>query len=374
MTGQSTAAAPSGTAAQTSPADIAVAAEGAALVVTLDRPRALNALTHAMRTTFGDALTRASRDPNTYCVVVQSASPKVFSAGSDVREIIAAARLNKNEARVLFAEEYARNWHCECFSKPTVSLINGLVMGGGVGITLYGTHRVAGEKYRFAMPETGIGLFPDVGTCHAFSRMPDCIGVYLALTGRIIGRADAFALGLATHCIADTHYNEIKTLLSQAETVDAVLDDRHQDPGEGELDTYRATIARCFSADSVEGIVEGLLSVSGTHKPWAKAVAEDMGRRSPLSLKITLRHLKNAATLDLRATLHSDYRIAAHCVEGHDFYEGARAVLLDKDNAPRWEPATLAGVTNAMVDGYFATLAEPEPVLPTRSDMQAARA
>lgn len=374
MTGQKTIVAPTATTAATLAADMTVAAEGAASVVTLDRPRALNALTHAMRATFGDVLSRASRDPNTYCVVVQSASPKVFSAGSDVREIIAAARLNKLDARELFAEEYARNWHCECFSKPTISLINGLVMGGGAGITLYGTHRVAGDGYRFAMPETGIGLFPDVGTCHGFARMPDSIGVYLALTGRTIGRADAYELGLATHCIAEIHYAEIKSLLAEAQTVDAVLDDRHQDPGAGELEPYRQTLARCFSAETVEDIVERLRTERGAHKDWAKVVADELGRRSPLSLKITLRHIKEAVTRDLRETLHGDYRIAAHCLDGHDFYEGARAVLIDKDNAPRWDPATLPDVTAALVDSYFAPLDNEEPVLPTRSDMQAARA
>ena len=347
---------------------------GAMGLVTLDRPRALNALTRAMRNGFGDVLTRASRDPNTYCVVVQSASPKAFSAGSDVREILTIARTDLVTARLMFAEEYARNWHCECFSKPTISLIDGLVMGGGAGISLYGTHRVAGEGYKFAMPETGIGLFPDVGTCHAFARMPDHIGVYLGLTGRTIGRADAFALGLATHCIAASQFDEIKALLAQAEPVDAVLDDRHAAPGEGELAAYRETIARCFAADTMEEIIARLNAVSGANTAWAQTVALELLSRSPLSLKITLRHIREAAALDLRETLHRDYRLGCHCLEGSDFTEGVRAVLIDKDGAPKWNPARLEDVTAAMVEAYFAPRAEGEPVLPTRVDMQAARA
>ena len=354
--------------------ELQVTAEGALLLVTLDRPRALNALTHAMRMAFGDALMRASRDPNLYCVVLQSASPKAFSAGSDVREIVAAARQDKAAARHLFAEEYARNWHCECFSKPTISLIDGMVMGGGVGLSLYGTHRVAGEGYKFAMPETGIGLFPDVGTCHAFARMPDCMGAYLGLSGRMIGRADAYALGLATHCIAASQFPDIKSLLADSQTVDAVLDDRHQDPGPGDLAAHRDTIAHCFGAATVEDIMARLTSVAGADKDWAAAVAADLGARSPLSLKITLRHIREAAALDLRETLHRDYRLACHFLEGADFYEGTRAVLIDKDGAPKWSSARLEDVTAAMVDAYFAPLTSPEPVLPTRTDMQAARA
>ena len=354
--------------------ELKVAAEGAMLLVTLDRPRSLNALTHAMRTGFGDALTRASRDANVYCVVVQSASAKAFSVGSDVREIVAAARENVAAARRMFAQEYARNWHCECFSKPTISLIDGMVMGGGVGISLYGTHRVAGEGYRFAMPEAGIGLFPDVGTCHVFGRMAGHVGEYLGLTGRMIGRADAYALGLVTHCIAASRFDEIKALLADAQTVDPVLDDRHVEPGAGELDAHRETIAHCFGAASVEEIVARLTSVAGLDKAWATAAAADLNARSPLSLKITLRHIRDAATLDLRETLHRDTQISGHCLDATDFYEGTRAVLIDKDGAPKWVPARLTDVTPAMVDAYFQPHASPEPLLPTRTDMQAARA
>lgn len=354
--------------------DLKVNSLGAVLQVTLDRPRALNALTHAMRTGFGDVLTRASRDPNTYCVVLQSATAKAFSAGSDVREIVAAAKASIAEARRLFAEEYARNWHCECFSKPTISLIDGIVMGGGVGISLYGTHRVAGEGYRFAMPETGIGLFPDVGTCHAFARMPGHIGEYLGLTGQIIGRADAYALGLATHCIGASEFDAIKELLADAETVDPVLDDRHVDPGLGDLEAHRETIDLCFGAASVEDIVARLWAVTGRDQGWAQAAAATLSARSPVSLKITLRHIRQASLLDLRETLHLDYRISCHCLAGHDFYEGARAVLIDKDGAPKWMPAQLGGISGAMVEAYFKPLECAELLLPTRSDMQAARA
>ena len=372
MTGQT----PPGPQAQpdSEEAELKVSTQGAMQLVTLDRPRALNALTDAMRRSFGEVLTRASRDPNTYCVVVQSSSPKAFSVGSDVRELIAAAKADMTLARRMSADEYARCWHCECFSKPTVSLIDGMVMGGGVGISLYGTHRVAGEGYKFAMPETAIGLFPDDGVCHAFARMPGHIGTYLALTGRTIGRADAYALGLATHCIDAARFAEIQGLLADAETVDTVLDDRHAGPGEGELKACQETIAACFGASTVEDIIARLKAVAGPSREWAQAVVADLNQRSPLSLKITLRHVREAAALDLRETLHRDYRIICHALEAHEFYEGVRAALIDKDGAPKWSPARLDDVPDGMVYKYFAPLDAAEPVLPTRSDMQAARA
>jgi enoyl-CoA hydratase len=354
--------------------DLIVEQRGAASCVTLNRPRALNALTHAMRLGFGDVLSKASREPNTYCVVLQSSSPKAFSAGSDVREIVALARQDKAAARQMFADEYARNWHCECFSKPTVSLIDGMVMGGGVGISLYGTHRVAGAGYRFAMPETAIGLFPDVGTCHVFARMPGHVGLYLALTGQMIGRADAYELGLATHCIDASSFDAIRAQLSDAEPVDPALDDRHRDPGPGDLAPRRDVIARCFGAPAVEDIMARLHAVTGADQQWALDTIATLMARSPTSLKITLRHVREAASLDLRETLHRDYRLGAHCLEGLDFYEGARAVLIDKDNQPKWHPASLAAVSDAMIDTYFHVPVGDEPVLPTRSDMQAARA
>jgi enoyl-CoA hydratase len=246
-----------------------------------------------------------------------------------------------------------------------------VTMGSGVGISLYGTHRVAGERYRFAMPETGIGLFPDDGVCWAFARMPDAIGMYLALTGRPIGRADAYRLGLATHCIPAERFGEIRAGLAAADTVDPVLDDRHEDPGPGELEALWPAIARCFSDDTVEGIVDRLQSERGAMATWAQGVVEDLAARSPTSLKITHRHVQLARNLDLRATLIQDFRIACRCLEGVDLYEGVRAVLIDRDQTPRWRPGRLQDVSEAMVEAYFAPLGAKELELPSRAKMQA---
>jgi enoyl-CoA hydratase len=348
---------------------------GSAAIVTLARAKALNALTAEMRASLSTHLWAFARDPQVYAVVMLSESPRAFSAGSDVREVIGLARSDLAAGRKTFADEYALNWQCECFSKPTVPLINGMVMGGGVGITQYGTHRVAGEAYSFAMPETAIGLFPDIGAAHVLARLPGHAGQYLGLTGRSIGRADAYELGLVTHCIDSEHFDAIVADLADTWPVDPALDNRHRDAGPGELAPYRAIIDHCFSALRVEEIVARLGAVSGEQKEWAQGVVADLAKRSPIALKITHRHIREAAHLDLRQTLQQDYRIAAHILAANgDFYEGVRAAIIDKDGAPNWQPSRLEDVTDAMLDGYFKSLGAEELVLPTRENMQEARA
>jgi enoyl-CoA hydratase len=353
--------------------DVLIEARGSCAVITLNRPRTLNALTTAMRAKLAEAFPRFAREAQTYCVVIQSASEKAFSVGGDVREMVSWGREDRERARRAFANEYSLNWLHECFSKPTISLIDGAVMGSGVGISLFGTHRVAGERYRFAMPETAIGLFPDVGTAWTLSRLPNGIGMYLGLTGRTIGAADAYALGLLTHCIPAARFEEIKAALADTWPVDTILDERHVDPGPGELPPYAPLIAPCFSASTVEAIIERLQAVEGAQRGWAEAVVADLEARSPLSLKITHRHIRDARAFDLRQTLVIDYRLACRFLDGHDFYEGVRAALIDKDASPRWQPARLEGVTTSMVEDYFAPMGSAELALPTRAEMQAAR-
>lgn len=360
------------------PADeIRIETLGAAAVVTLDRPRALNALTTVMRTRLAEAVPRFARDPMIYCIVLRSESPKAFSAGGDVRELVQWGKTDPARARQAFADEYRLNWALDCFTKPTVSLIDGLVMGSGVGISLYGTHRVAGAGYRFAMPETAIGLFPDVGAAHAFARMPDEIGLYLGLTGRQIGRADAFHLGLVTHCIDAAEFPAIVAALSDAQPVDPVLDDRHRDPGPGDTLARREVIRRTFSAASVTDILERLAAEAdagpGADAAWAAEVRRDLLARSPTSLAVTFRHIRAAARLDLRQVLVTDYRLACRALEDADFAEGVRAALIDKDGAPRWQPARIADVTPAAVERAFAVPSGGDLALPARAEMQTAR-
>jgi enoyl-CoA hydratase len=359
-------------AAQAPDDELLVERRGSLAVITLNRPRALNALNAAMRRKLAETYPKLAREPQIYAVVIQSAAEKAFCAGGDVRELVRWGRDDPQEARRAFAEEYALDWLHECFSKPTVSFIDGAVMGSGVGITSYGTHRVAGDRYKFAMPETAIGLFPDVGAAYTLSRLPDAIGMYLGLTGRSIGPADAYALGLVTHCIPAARYEEIKTALVDTWPVDPLLDERHVDPGPRALEPYTGIISRCFTAPTVEEILARLGEIT-TEREWAQGVLADLKTRSPTSLKVTHRHIRDAAACDLRQTLMIDYRLACHFLQTQDFYEGVRAALIDKDGKPRWQPERLEDVSAAIVDDYFASMGADELVLPTRQEMQAAR-
>jgi len=349
--------------------DILLGVEGAAAIVTLNRPQALNALTDAMRVQLAARLPRWARDPQVYAILIASSSDRAFCAGGDVREMAEWGRTRMAEARRALADEYALNWALDRFVKPTISLIDGVVMGGGVGISLYGTHRVAGERYRFAMPETGIGLCPDDGVSRVLARMPDEIGMYLALTGRSVGPADAYRLKLVTHCIPAGRFGEIRAAVGDADPVDPVLDTRHEEPGPGELEEIRPVIARCFSADGVEAILERLGAQTGSSASWAAGVRAELMQRSPLSLAVTYRQMRMARGWDLRTALVHDFRLVCRFLEGEDFYEGVRAFLVDRDRAPRWQPGRLADVTPAMLERHFAPLASgdlelaPEPPL-----------
>ncbi len=353
--------------------ELSVERRGALALITLNRAKALNALNYKMRERMSEVFPTFARDSETYAVAIQSNSDKAFSAGADVREIIATAKKDIAQARKGFKDEYSLNWLLECFSKPTVSLMNGMVIGSGVGISAFGTHRVAGERYRFAMPETAIGLFPDVGVAYVLSRLPGDMGTLIGLTGARVGRADAYHLGLVTHCIPSAQFGEIIEGLSDAQPVDPLLDDRHRDPEPGDLQKRAGVIAECFGGERVEDIIERLKSVTGSDTEWAKSVIDDLQTRSPLSLKVTLKHLRAARHMDLRETLQVDYRLACRFLDDHDFYEGVRAALIDKDANPKWQPQNLSDVTDAKVKSYFQPLAEGELILPSRAEMQAAR-
>jgi enoyl-CoA hydratase len=347
---------------------------GASTVLTLQRPDALNALTTAMRQVVAEALSNAARDPDVYVVILKAAVGKAFCAGGDLRELVQLVATDMDAAQRSLAQEYALNWRLECFAKPHVALIDGLVVGSGVGLSLYGTHRVAGPGYQFAMPETAIGLFPDDGVIHAFSRMPGGVGAYLALTGRRIGRADALALGLVTHCVPAKYFSDIEARLALAEPVDLILDGLHQDPGLAVLTEFRDVIDRCFSGAEIGDILGSLRSESGPFAAWAQAVAAELDTRSPLSLVLTLKHLRAAVAMDLRQTLMMDYRLAVRCLQSPNFAEGVRAALIDKDQKPRWMPPHVNDITPAMIERLFHFDATNDLQLPTRQEMQAAKA
>ena len=354
---------------------------GAAAVVTLNRPQALNAITIGMRGALLQAFPHWARDPDCYVAVMRAAPAgtvmaPVFCAGGDIREMSALAARDPVAATAALASEHRLCWQLECFSKPTISLIDGLVVGTGVGITAYGTHRVAGQGYGFSMPETRIGFFPNAGLAHTFARMPDAIGIYLGLTGRRIGPADAYALRLVTHCIAAEHFDAIEAALGQARPVDPLLDALHADPGPPSLDPHRDAISRCFGQPTVERIVAELETTAagdGGAAAFARDALADLARASPTALKIALRHIREAAGLDLRQVLIRDCRLAAALFERADFLHGVEAVLGKPPQAAPFVPDRVEGVSDAMVERYFVARPATEVHLPTRAEMQAAR-
>jgi enoyl-CoA hydratase len=350
-----------------------VARHGAVAALTLNRPEALNAFDDEMRRTVADEIARIARNPDVYVVVLKSASPKAFCAGGDVRAIVAAGRRDKDLARSYFAGEYSLNWQLDCFSKPTVSLINGICMGSGAGLTLYNTHRVAGEGYKFAMPETAIGLFPDVGVAHVLARLPWPMGLYLGLTGRMLDRADGYWLGLVTHCISAAQFPGLLEKLSDSQPIDPLLDDLHEPQAPGPLQRDRTMIEDLFSGATLAEIFQRLEQVAGAGHEFARATLADLYKRSPMALALTDRHIRMTRGLDLRATLIQDYRLAMRCLDGQDFYEGVRAALIDKDGAPRWQHASIAEITEAELASYFAPLGTADLALPLRTEMQKIR-
>jgi enoyl-CoA hydratase len=333
---------------------VIVVKHGRAGLMTLNRPAALNALSSAMFDVMGQALEQWARDPQIYAVVLDAAGERAFCAGGDLRELRAHGLQDLGVARAFLRQEYGYDWQLECYTKPHVALINGLVLGGGVGISLYGTHRVAGEGYAFGMPETAVGFFPDIGASRLFGRMPGAIGLYLALTGRSLGAADAYQLGLVTHCIAAAHFPAIKQALSEGEPVDQVLDALHRDPGKGELNRWRQYIDAIFSASTLPEILARATGFGSATGGWSLAVVEELRRKSPTALHVAHQLWRRGSQLSLRGALELEYRVAANMLEHNDFFEGIRALLVDKDKSPRWQPADIEAVGDRDIEQLFA--------------------
>jgi enoyl-CoA hydratase len=335
--------------------------QGRAGIITLARPGALNAVTPGMLRGLEAHLHKWAKAPKIYGVILQ-AEGRAFSAGGDVRWLHSLLTGSKvEEALQFYREEYQHCWTLECFIKPNVALINGMVMGGGVGIYLYGTHRVAGEDFSFCMPETALGFFPDVGGSYFLSHLSGEMGVYLGLTGERVGAADAWTLGLASHCIPSSKFECIRQALIAAEPVDTLLDTLHRDPEPGPLTVLEPVIARMFSAATVEEILVRLDAESGEHAEWARRTADVLRSRAPLALKVTLRQIREGRNMpNLKEALELEFRLASRFLPAPDFIEGIRAVLLDRDRTPRWRHARLEDVSASEVDAYFAPLGSGE--------------
>ncbi|MEA2875238.1 MAG: enoyl-CoA hydratase [Hyphomicrobiales bacterium] len=345
--------------------DILFERRGAAGIVTLNRPKALNAVTHDMVRALARQLDAWANDAAVTRVVITAAGERAFSAGGDIRALYELGRAGRQTEMLTFwRDEYPLNTAIKLYPKPYVALIDGIVMGGGVGVSVHGSHRVAGDRFSFAMPEVGIGFFPDVGATWFLPRMPGELGTWAGLTGERMKTADALAAGIATHHVRSERFTDLADALCGNVPVDAILRAFAEPAGEGPVAARRATVDRLFAGDRVEDILGRLDAETGADAEWAKATAAAIRTKSPLSLKLALAQMRRGRHWSFEDCMRAEFRIVSRIVHGHDFYEGVRAVIVDKDNAPRWQPVTLGEVNDADVERHFSPLGADELVLP----------
>ncbi|KAM6178386.1 3-hydroxyisobutyryl-CoA hydrolase, mitochondrial [Rhynchocyon petersi] len=337
--------------------------EGCGGVITLNRPKLLNTLTFNMIQRIYPQLKKWEQDPGTFLILIKGAGDKAFCAGGDIRVISESVKAKQKLFEEFFRVEYSLNNAIASCQKPFVALMNGITMGGGVGVSIHGKFRVATEKTVFAMPETAIGLFPDVGGGYFLPRLQGKLGFFLALTGfRLKGR-DVHKAGLATHFVdseeLDLLEKDLVTLNAPSkENIAHVLETYHAKSKIDQekpfiLEEHMDKINSCFSGNTIEQILENLQQDGSS---FALEQLKIMKKMSPTSLKISLRQLTEGSSKTLQEVLTMEYRLSQACMRGHDFHEGVRAVLIDKDPSPKWKPADLKDVTDEDLNQYFKSL------------------
>lgn len=341
---------------------------GAAGLVTLNRPKALNAVSHAMVLTLRAQLEAWADDDAVARVIVTGAGERAFSAGGDIRALYDLGIAGRHdEALQFWADEYPLNALIKNYRKPYIALIDGIAMGGGIGVSVHGSHRVAGDRCSFAMPEVGIGFFPDVGATWFLPRMPGETGTYCALTGERFNADDGVMCGLATHRVPSARFEELKNALCHEVSVDAVLAELAVTRQHGPVSLRRAVIDRLFRGDTVEGILAALdneAQSTSADAEWAGKTAATIRTKSPTSLKLALAQVRRGAHDDFATCMRTEFRIVSRIIHDKDFYEGVRAVIVDKDNKPLWNPASLEAVSAAEIERHFAPLPGGDLALP----------
>jgi enoyl-CoA hydratase len=330
-------------------------------LITLNRPKSLNALTLKMVREMAGALDRWERDPGITRVIVKGAAGKAFCAGGDIRILYDLGRAGRHAEQLSFwREEYCLNRRVKLYRKPYVALADGIVMGGGAGISVHGSHVIAGEHFTFAMPETGIGFFPDVGATFFLPRLPGKTGVYLALTGAGMTCGDALAFGVAFAYVPSARHAGLVQRLIGGEDIAAAIAAESAPPPASMLHPQSRFIERCFSASTIPSILANLDDAGHAGLDFARSAAHAIRSKSPSSLAIALRQMQIGAKLDIGEALRTEFRIVSRIARGHDFYEGVRAVIIDKDHRPLWNPSLIESVEPASVEAYFAPLPEGE--------------
>jgi enoyl-CoA hydratase len=318
--------------------------------ILLDRPKALNALDRGMIQAVASALNAWKHDAAVHAVVIEGAGGKAFCAGGDIRAIRHHALAGEAaEIEGFFADEYALNLAIAEYPKPYISLIDGICMGGGIGLSVHGTFRVTSEAGLFAMPETAIAMFPDVGATYVLPRLPGMLGLYLGLTGTRLSGADAVHAGIATHLVRSSDYSSLRDELAR-DGVAAIA--RHAQPLPSfSLAPHRDAIDRCFSASSLAAIFRWLESEDSD---WGRETITALNAMSPSSLAWSFAAIRRGASLNLPDALRAELALTRHVTRHADFVEGVRAMVVDKDRKPRWSPESVSQIDPAVIERMLA--------------------
>jgi enoyl-CoA hydratase len=323
--------------------------------LSLNRPKAIHALTLDMCHAMADALLAWRSDPAVEAVMIDHAEGRGFCAGGDIRAIWESGRGDGSYARQFFRSEYRLNYLLFTYAKPVVAFMDGITMGGGVGIALPGRYRIATERTVFAMPETGIGLFTDVGGGWYLSRLPGRIGTFLAMTGARLDGAECHALGIATHYIPSEALPDVKArIAADPRAISDILGAASVTPPPARIEANAEKIDRLFASDRYEDV---LAALEADGSEWAQKELATLATKSPQTIKVSLRLIAQGRDhVDFAEEMKVEYRLASRICQRHDFLEGVRALIVDKDNAPKWDPATPEGVTDHLLDQIFAPL------------------
>ncbi|HMN54840.1 MAG TPA: enoyl-CoA hydratase/isomerase family protein [Sphingopyxis sp.] len=335
--------------------DVLISTDGRVGRISLNRPKAIHALNLPMCEAMIDALLRWRDDDAVEAVIIDHSEGRGFCAGGDIRMLAESGAKDGKEARAFFHTEYRLNHLLFTYPKPVVAFMDGITMGGGVGISQPAPYRVATEHTRFAMPETGIGLFPDVGGGWYLPRLEGRVGVFLALTGARLDGAECLALGLATHYLPSEKLAEAKERIAQhPDRIGGILGELSVTAPPAAITGQIDRINRLFASDRYEDILVALEADGGE---WAAKELDALRTKSPQTCKVALRQLKEGGAMpDFASQMRQEYAIGSHVVQMHDFIEGVRALIVDKDNSPQWDPPTPEAVTDAWIDAIFAPL------------------
>ena len=339
--------------------DIGIEQRGGVVLVTLNRPRALNALSFDMCRAMHEGLARWQADPDVHAVLIKGAGERAFCAGGDIRWLYEVLTSQGEEpALAFYALEYEMNARLHHFTKPYIALLDGITMGGGVGVSLHGSHRVVTERTVFAMPETGIGFFPDVGATYVLPRLRGALGTYLGLTGARLDAADCVWAKIGTCYVPAERLDALEDALVRADltddahgAVDRVLARFAADPGPAPLAAGR--IDPYYGRRDLGAVMKAL---GDEETGWGERQLEELSSKSPTSLAVTFRQLQEGAALDFDDAMRLEYRLVPRFLAGHDFREGVRALIVDKDGRPEWRPSRLEDVSASQIEAYFQAL------------------